>query len=93
MKQEDEGERRRLIERCTDEDRDPELWERYEAYYDDLYHRTKVTGSTPYNEHLHIQSPDGRMYKRDEHILTRDNRGNLVSAFYPLNFTTHNILC
>ena len=81
MKQEDEGERRRLIERCIAEDRDPELWERYEAYYDDLYRRTKVTGGTPYNENLHIRLADGRMYRRDEHILTRDDRGNLVSAF------------
>ncbi len=82
MKQEDSGEIRRLIERCIDENiLQPELWQRYEAYYDDLYRRTKITDGTPYNENIHIQSPDGRMYRRDEHILMRDDHGNLVQAF------------
>jgi hypothetical protein len=81
MKREDSGETRRLIARCIQEGRDPELWERYEAYYDDLYRRTKVTDGTPYNERLHIRLSDGRMYKRDEHILMRDNHGNLVRLY------------
>ncbi len=81
MKREDSGETRRLIERCIREDRDPELWERYEAYYDDLYRRTKVTDGSPYNERLHIRLSDGRMYKRDEHILMRDDHGNLVRLY------------
>ena len=43
----------------------PELWEFYQAYYDDLYRRTK--------------NPDGG-YRLDDNTLTRDDHGNLVRA-------------
>ena len=67
IKREDNGAIRRLIERHIDEGTEPELWERYEAYYNDLYRRT--------------QAEDGNGYKNDEHILIRDDHGNLVSRF------------
>ena len=44
----------------------PELWQLYQAYYDTLYCRTR-------NE-------DGS-FRKDEHILTRDDCGNLVSLY------------
>jgi hypothetical protein len=68
MKREDSGEIRKVIKHQLEIDGDqPPLWKRYEAYYDDLYRRTK--------------NDDGIGYKLDEHILTRDNRGNLVSKY------------
>jgi hypothetical protein len=50
----------------TEADTNPELWELYEAYYDDLYRRTKDTHGN---------------YKNDENTLTRDNLGNSVRGF------------
>ena len=43
------------------------LWKRYEAYYDLLYGRTK--------------NDNGIRYRLDEHILMRDDHGNLVSKY------------
>jgi len=64
MKREDNGNLRKLIEHQNEIDgNQPELWQRYEAYYDDLYRRTKAE--------------DG--YRLDEHILLRDEQGNLVT--------------
>ena len=49
---------------------EPELFEIYLAYYDDLYQRTVIS------------DVDGkREYKKDEHILMRDDHGNLVSLY------------
>ena len=68
MRREDSGAIRRLLDHSyTTTGKESPLWQRYEAYYDDLYRRTK-------NE-------DGNGYKNDEHILTRDDHGNLVSLF------------
>ena len=64
LKREDSGAIRTLLERHTN----PELWQRYQAYYDDLYRRTRIS--------------DGiNRFKKDEHILMRDARGNLVSLY------------
>ena len=57
---------RALIERKMIEGEDPELWERYQAYYDALYRRTR-------NE-------DGS-FQKDENILTRNGHGDLVSLY------------
>ncbi len=62
---EDTGEVRKVREYHLAQDTEPELWELYQAYYDDLYRRTKTS--------------DGS-YRLDENILTRDNHGNLVKA-------------
>jgi hypothetical protein len=62
---EDTGEVRKLRELQTEQGADPELWELYQAYYDDLYQRTK--------------NPDGT-YRLDANTLTRDDHGNLVKA-------------
>ena len=67
LKKEDSGGIRNLVERHIDQGTDPQLWERYEAYYDALYRRAR--------------DDDREGYKRDENILMRDERGNLVSAF------------
>ena len=68
IKREDSGEIRKLIEHQNAIDgNEPKLWQRYEAYYDDLYRRTKTE--------------DGNGYRLDEHILMRDDRGNLVSKY------------
>ena len=55
-----------MIARCVEEGKDPELWQRYQAYYDELYGRTR-------NE-------DGSI-KKDEHVLMRDDHGNLVRLY------------
>ncbi|MBY0281913.1 MAG: hypothetical protein K2W94_07115 [Alphaproteobacteria bacterium] len=55
-----------LFYRCSTENREPELWELYEVYYDELYQRTK--------------NPDGS-YKNNERILGRDINGNLVNKY------------
>jgi hypothetical protein len=48
----------------------PELFEVYQAYYNDLYRRTP------------IMDKNGKIqYKQDEHILNRDAYGNLVSLY------------
>lgn len=62
LKREDVGAIRTLLETNPE----PELWQRYQAYYDDLYGRTR--------------KPDGS-FKKDEHVLMRDNRGNLVRLY------------
>ncbi len=68
MKREDTGEIRRVIEQQLSVDGEqPPLWKRYEAYYDDLYRRTK--------------NDNGVGYRQDEHILARDEHGNLVSKY------------
>jgi hypothetical protein len=68
IKREEDGAIRRLLEHSyATTGEEPPLWERYEAYYDDLYRRTK-------NE-------DGIGYKLDDHILMRDDLGNLVSKY------------
>ena len=68
IKREEDGAIRRLLDRSyARTGNEPPLWERYEAYYDDLYRRTK-------NE-------NGVGYKLDDHILMRDDLGNLVSKY------------
>ena len=70
IKREDSGAIRRLLEHTyTTTGNEPELWQRYEAYYDDLYGRTKTE--------------DGNGYRLDEYILVRDDQGNLVSKYNP----------
>jgi hypothetical protein len=66
MKREDSGVIRALIERKMIEGGNPELWERYQAYYDTLYRRKR-------NE-------DGS-FQKDENILTRNDHGDLVSLY------------
>ena len=66
MKREDYGVIKALIERKMIEVEDLELWERYQAYYDTLYRRTR-------NE-------DGS-FQKDENILTRNDHGDLVSLY------------
>ena len=66
IKREDSGIIRALIERCDEEGKDPELWQRYQAYYDELYGR--------------IREEDGSI-KKDEHLLMRDDHGNLVKMY------------
>jgi hypothetical protein len=58
-----EGNSRKVWKEAEDKDAKPELWQIYEAYYDDLYRRRK--------------NPDGT-YAVDENILTRDEHGNLA---------------
>ena len=75
MRQEDSGEIKRLREEQLDIDGgQPPLWKLYEAYYDDLYRRTKGKPGDGYEK-------DANGYRLDEHILTRDGRGNLVSKY------------
>ncbi|CAO5678548.1 MAG: hypothetical protein HEEMFOPI_01399 [Holosporales bacterium] len=48
---------------------EPELFEIYKIYYDALYRRTTTI------------NPDGSIdYRKDAHVLTRDQSGNMVSA-------------
>jgi hypothetical protein len=61
---EDTGEVYKLRYHHTVEGTDPELWELYQAYYDDLYRRNKVGG----------------VYVFDANTLTRNAYGNLVKA-------------
>jgi acyl-CoA-binding protein len=67
FRREDQGEIRRLIERHNEAGVEPQLWERYKAYYDMLYRRTSKAS--------------GKGYYCDENILTMDELGNMVSKY------------
>jgi hypothetical protein len=64
---------RALWARHSEAGTNPELFELYLAYYDDLYRRAPVRDAA---------GAQGKIqYKKDEHILERDQRGNLVSKY------------
>ena len=67
LKREDSGVIRTLIEKHIAAGTEPELGERYQAYYDGLYRRTRNAAGA---------------IKKDEHILLRDPRGNLVRSYF-----------
>ena len=69
---------RALWEKHNESKTPPDLYEYYLVYYDGLYRRTTVLGPDGNPEF----GPNGMLkYKKDEHILERDNLGNLVSRY------------